>query len=212
MAGVSNVQSVNNAVNNKEKAAPKKKKSKKDFYNETPIRKLGFLDEYGEALRPILETSSKPFIRQLPNIAYIPATAYMLADVADKYQKGLDGTGEQPSLKMAAREAAYQGIVSVAAPVGIVKATHKLTGKLAGKMADKLPKGIKNMTDTALNGVKQNKTAGKVISKAGMPAKFLGAVLSIIAVSRLTKPVDFVTKKFFEKVVDPKIGVKNSDE
>ena len=31
-----------------------KKENKKDIYNDTPLRKLGFLDEYGPALRPVL--------------------------------------------------------------------------------------------------------------------------------------------------------------
>ncbi len=197
--------------NSDNKPAKKSKKKEKDLYTETPLRKLGFLDEIGEAFRPILSTSKNPLIKNLPNYAYIPATLYIAADVADKYKKGLDGTGEKPSVKMAAREAAYQGIVSVLAPVGIVKGVHKITANVMSK-TPKLPKGIQDAAEKGMNAVKNNKTVGKVLSKAGMPAKILGAVVSVVALSKLTKPVDKITSKFFEKVIDPKIGVGEKKE
>ncbi|HIS53882.1 TPA: hypothetical protein IAA82_02890 [Candidatus Galligastranaerophilus gallistercoris] len=189
-----------------------KKENKKDVYNDTPLRKLGFLDEYGEALRPVLSASKNPVVRQLPNFAYIPATAYMLADVVDKYQKGEDGTGEKPSIKMGARQAMYQGLVSVAAPVAIVKGVHKLTDKFSGKIASKIPDTIKKSASSAFESIKKNKTAGKFLSKAGMPAKIAGALISIVAVSKLSKPVDFLADKLFNHVVDPLMGINKNEE
>ena len=67
--------------NIEEKKPEKKVKNKKDIYNETPLRKLGFMDEIGEAFRPVLQTSKSPIVRSLPNYAYIPSTIYMAADV-----------------------------------------------------------------------------------------------------------------------------------
>lgn len=192
------------------KKCVKKEKKQKDLYTETPLRKLGFLDEVGEALRPVLSASTNPLVKQLPNFAYIPATAYMIADVADKYQKGIDGTGEKPSLKMAAREAAYQGIVSVAAPIAIVKGVHKVTANLVNKIP-KVPTGAEKYLGKFAGFLKNNKVTGNILNKAGMTGKIAGAAISLLALSKLTKPVDFVTKKVFENVVDPLIGVKDKD-
>lgn len=193
------------------KSKKKKKAREKDLYNDTPLRKLGFLDEIGESLRPVLSVSKNPIVKNLPNFAYIPSTLYMAADVYDKYKKGLDGTGEKPSIKMGVREACYQGIVSVLAPVGIVKGVHKLTGKLLSGNP-KLPKGIQETASNGVKMLKNNKYTGKIVSKAGMPGKIAGAALSIFAVMKLTKPVDWAVSKFFNKVVDPLIGANKEEE
>lgn len=194
----------------KEKSA-KKQKPEKDLYKDTPLRKLGFLDEFGEALRPVLSVSKNPVIKNLPNFAYIPATGYIIADVADKYRKGEDGTGEKPSIKMAVREAAYQGIVSVAAPIGIVKGVHSVTKNLF-KNTPKAPDCVKNAASRAAEFVSKNKTMGKLLSKANMPAKIAGALISIVALSKLSKPVDFVVDKVFNHVIDPLMGIKKNDK
>lgn len=195
-----------------EKKPLKKEKKEKDIYNDSPLRKLGFLDEYGEALRPILSASKNPVVKNLPNLAYIPASAYMLADVIDKYQKGEDGTGEKPSVKMGVRQAMYQGLVSIAAPVAVVKGVHKLTDKFAGRISGKIPGIIKNKASSAFKTINKNKTINKFLSKAGMPAKVAGALISIAAISTLSKPIDFAADKLFKFVVDPLMGINKKED
>lgn len=195
-----------------EKKPLKKEKKEKDIYNDSPLRKLGFLDEYGEALRPILSASKNPVVKNLPNLAYIPASAYMLADVIDKYQKGEDGTGEKPSIKMGARQAMYQGLVSVAAPVAVVKGVHKLTDKFAARISGKIPGIIKDKASSAFKTINKNKTINKFLSKAGMPAKVAGALISIAAISTLSKPIDFAADKLFKFVVDPLMGINKKED
>ena len=194
-----------------EKKPEKKVKEKKDIYNETPIRKLGFLDEVGEAFRPILQTSKNPIVRGLPNYAYIPSTLYMAADVYDKYKKGLDGTGEKPSVKMGLRQAAYQGIVSVAAPIAIIRGTSKVAQKIASKLP-KPPKEVGGIISNTMNGLKNNKYTKNIMTKAGMPGKIIGAIASIFVLSKLSKPVDKIVSTVFEKTIDPMIGVKKEDK
>lgn len=193
-----------------EKKPEKKVKEKKDIYNETPIRKLGFLDEVGEAFRPILQTSKNPIVRGLPNYAYIPSTLYMAADVYDKYKKGLDGTGEKPSVKMGLRQAAYQGIVSVAAPIAIIRGTSKVAQKIASKLP-KPPKEVGGIISNAVNGLKNNKYTKNIMTKAGMPGKIIGAIASIFVLSKLSKPVDKIVSTVFEKTIDPMIGVNKNE-
>ena len=196
--------------NVEEKKPEKKAKDKKDIYNETPIRKLGFMDEIGEAFRPVLQTSKNPIVRSLPNYAYIPSTIYMAADVYDKYKKGLNGTGEKPSVKMGLRQAAYQGIVSVAAPIAIIRGTNKVAQKVFAKLP-KAPKEITGTVSSAIKGLKNNKYTKNIMTKAGMPAKIMGALASIFVLSKMSKPVDKVVSTIFEKTIDPMIGVNKNE-
>ncbi len=192
------------------KKTEKKTKEKKDIYNETPLRKLGFLDEIGEAFRPVLQTSKNPIVRGLPNYAYIPSTLYIAADVYDKYKKGLDGTGEKPSVKMGAREALYQGIVSVAAPMAIIRGTNKL-GQIAMSKLPKPPKAVNKTVSSAINTLKNNKYTKNAVTKAGLPAKIITAFASIFVLSKLSKPVDKLVSTVFEKTIDPMIGAKEKE-
>ena len=187
------------------------KKDKKDFFTETPIRKLGFLDETAFALAPVFNGFKNSVIKNIPKIAIVPATLYMAADVYDKYKKGEDGTGNKPSLKMGFREALYQGVTSVAAPLAIMKSVSKLGSKLLQKLPFKIGsagKGLKSLGEKV-----NNKTIKGVLSKAGTPAKIIGGVISIIALSKLMKPVDWAAKKVFNRVVDPLLGInKDTDK
>lgn len=196
--------------NIEEKKPEKKAKDKKDIYNETPIRKLGFMDEIGEAFRPVLQTSKNPLVRNLPNYAYIPSTIYMAADVYDKYKKGLDGTGEKPSVKMGLRQAAYQGIVSVAAPIAIIRGTNKVAQKVITKLP-KAPKKVTGMLSDIIKRLENNKFTKNIITKAGMPAKIASGLASIFVLSKLSKPVDKLVSTVFEKTIDPMIGVNKNE-
>lgn len=195
---------------------PKAKKDekadeKKDVFKDTPLRCVGFLDEIGESLRPILSTSNNPLVKQLPNIAYIPATAYIVADVAHKYKQGEDGTGKKPSFKVAGREALYQGIVSIAAPMMIGKGVNKLTHFAVDKASGKMPQWIKNVGSSIAEKLSKFKFTSKLMNKANMPAKILSALITITALTKLAKPVDKITSKVFEKTIDPMLGLNKKE-
>lgn len=190
------------------KAKKSSKKDKKDVFTETPIRKLGILDEAGEALRPVLAVSKNPIISKLPNIAYIPASLYIAADVADKYKKGDDGNGRN-GVKMAAREGAYQTITSILAPMGIIKGTRAIFTKIATKLPKS--KHISKFAQKATEAIESNKKLPKFMKNATLPVKIAGAAVSLFALSHLIKPVDWATKKVFKNIVDPALGLNKKD-
>ena len=66
---------------------PLKQERRKDIYMEMPIRALGYTNEVGEALRPV--------IGKWAWASWVPAIAYIGSDVADKYQQ--DEFGNQNS-------------------------------------------------------------------------------------------------------------------
>ena len=205
---------VENCKKSVDKKADKKAgKKEKDLYIDTSVRKLGYLDEIGEALRPVLSISKNPLVRKLPNFAYIPATAYVIADVADKYKKGEDGTGKKPSVKMAIREGAFQSIASIIAPMMIVKGTNSAMGRLF-KSADK--KGITASLAKKMSNVSsKSKLLGKLTKNVSLPLKIASAAVSLLVLSKLIKPVDWACKKLFNNVVDPLMGIgkeKNTKE
>lgn len=186
------------------------KKDKKDLFTETPIRKLGFLDETAFALAPLFKGFKNPVIKNIPKMAIVPATLYMAADVYDKYKKGEDGTGSKPSLKMGFREALYQGVTSVAAPLAIMKSVSKFGNKLLESLPFNMGntgKGLKSLGEKV-----NNKTVKEFLSKTGTPAKIIGGVISIIALSKLMKPVDWAAKKLFNRVVDPLLGINKDGD
>ncbi len=183
-----------------------------DIYIESHLRKLGYMDEVGESLRPILETSNNGFVRQIPNLSYIPAATYMALDVADKYKKGEDGTGHKPSLKMAAREALYQGIVSFALPMAIVvNSVNKLT-QVAANVLPEPPKVLKEGADKVDEFIKGRKDLDAYAGKIGTVPKLVAAGISIFALLKLSKPIDVAMHKIFSWTVDPILGIKDGKE
>lgn len=183
-------------------------KNKKDVFMQTPIRKLGFLDETGEALRPILSMSKNPIVSKLPNLAYIPANLYIATDVVDKYKKGDDGNGRNGA-KMAFREAAYQSIVSIAAPMGIIRGTNKVLKNIVS--ANKPTRGMARYVGKAVSSLQNKQHAPKFLKKAKLPFAIISAGISLFVLNKLSKPVDFITKKVFNFTVDPMLGLYKKD-
>ena len=190
--------------------AKKTKKNDKDIYKKTVIRKLGVVDDYARVLNPVLLMSKNPIVRNIAPVAYAASTAYIALDVLDKYNKGEDGTGKKPSLKMGAREALYQSITSILAPIGIAKGTQKLATKLidGSKFASK----IKGGAEVAKNFVQEKGIAKNALKYASAPAKILGAVAAIFAVSKLMKPIDWATEKLFKVTIDPILKIGKNDK
>lgn len=191
------------------KEAKMSHKNKKDIFMQTPIRNLGFLDEMGEVLRPVLSLSKNPIVSNLPNLAYIPANLYIAADVADKYKNGDDGNGKNGA-KMAFREAMYQGIVSIIAPMGIVRGTNKILKNTISANAPK--KGLAKYVNKAMSSLQENKNVPKFLKNAQLPFVLLSAGVSLFALKHLTKPVDFITNKVFNHTVDPMLGLNKKEK
>ncbi len=99
-----------------------KKEKRKDIYLDSPIRALGYTNELGEAIRPI-----SPL---LANLSWLPAIAYIGADVADKYKQDEYGN-EEPSGKRASKQLATQLLASVLIPTAAVKAGQAIVDNTA---------------------------------------------------------------------------------
>ena len=108
----------------KEPPLPKEKKAvAKDIYSETPVRLLGFTNEVGAAIAPIIGPVSEL-------ISYVPALSYIAMDTFDKYKKGEDNTGEKPSVKKGIEQLSFQVFASVILPTAAVKTAQLVANKL----------------------------------------------------------------------------------
>ncbi len=164
--------------------------TQKDIYKDTPVRYLGFTNELGTAFKEIC-TNSNGITKHIPSLSYVPAFGYIACDVIDKYKKGEDGTGEKSSIKMGARELLSQITTSVLAPTGVIIGTQKVTKAIAKKAAPKLPEKLVSAF------TKNNGKLGKIAT--------LG--ISLTALVAATKPIDKITEKVFEKIIDPLLGI-----
>lgn len=99
------------SIENQPKAEEKKEK-RRDIYMEMPVRALGYTNEVGEALRPV--------IGKWAWASWVPAIAYIASDVADKYNQ--DEYGNQvPSGERATKQLSNQLLASVLLPTAAVK-------------------------------------------------------------------------------------------
>lgn len=94
------------------KEPEKKQEKRRDIYMEMPIRALGYTNEVGEALRPVLGAWAWA--------SWVPAIAYIASDVSDKYRQ--DEYGNQtPSGERATKQLSNQLLASVLLPTAAVK-------------------------------------------------------------------------------------------
>jgi hypothetical protein len=101
-----------NNINFNGKEAEKKQEKRRDIYAEMPIRALGYTNEIGEALRPVIGNWAWA--------SWVPAIAYIGSDIADKYQQ--DEYGNQiPSGERATKQLSNQLLASVLMPTAAVK-------------------------------------------------------------------------------------------
>jgi len=101
---------------------------KKDIYSDTPVRLLGFTNEAGAAMAPLIG----PFGEM---ITYGPALGYIAMDVRDKYKRGENNDYSEKSHKRATKQLIFQLLASVILPTAVVKTAQIV----ANKVIDKVP-------------------------------------------------------------------------
>ena len=97
--------------------------SKDDIYSKYPVRLLGFTNEVGAAVSPLIGP-----VGEL--ISYAPALSYIFMDVKDKYKRGENGNYESPSKKKAVEQLTFQTFASVILPTATVKTAQALANKI----------------------------------------------------------------------------------
>ena len=114
-----NFKQTNTALTNNKQNCEKQK----DIYADTPIRLLGFTNEVGAALSPIIGP-----VGEL--LTYVPALSYIAMDTKDKYHRGEDNDYKKPSGKRAAKQLIFQMMASVIFPTAAVKASQAIANKI----------------------------------------------------------------------------------
>lgn len=132
-----------------QKPTPKKDK---DVYADTPVRLLGFTNEVGAALSPIIGP-----VGEL--LTYAPALSYIAMDTKDKYHRGDDNNYETPSHKRATKQLIFQMMASVILPTAAVKASQALTNKILDS------KALEETRLSIADNVKKNQPLSNFIQK-----------------------------------------------
>ncbi len=170
--------------------------NKKDVFRDTPLRYLGYSDDIGAAIRVVCNKSNNIFIKNLPKISYIPAGAYITADVVSTYNKSKEEDGKKTAVKKAFGEAVFQGLTNILFPILIVGASQKLLGKGFNKFVPKLKQEISNSGE-------------KITNRSRDIALALGGLGTLLAVS---KPVDnFSNEILMKKVINPVLGINDKE-
>jgi hypothetical protein len=121
------------------------KTRRRDAFAEMPIRALGYTNELGEAIRPL-----SPI---LANLSWLPAIAYIGADVADKYKQDEYGDNT-PSKRRASKQLATQLLASVFLPTGAVKIGQGVVNNVASFSKKGLTLGHReSISDIVLNSM-----------------------------------------------------------
>lgn len=105
------------------KEPEKKQEKRRDIYMEMPVRALGYTNEVGEALRPVIGSWAWA--------SWVPAIGYIAADVVDKYKQDEYGN-QDPSGERGAKQLSNQLLASVALPTFAVKAGQTAVDMLSG--------------------------------------------------------------------------------
>lgn len=170
---------------------------KLDILHDTPVRYLGYFDDIGAAVRVVCNNSKNVLIKNLPNISYIPAGAYIGADVAKTYNDTKETEGKDVAAKKALRQGIFQTVTSILFPIGVVSAAQKVLGKGFDKFIPAL--GQKILED-----------GSKAVNRRRDVALVLGGLAALFAVS---KPLDkFANNILMDKIVNPVLGLKPDKE
>lgn len=135
-------------TNNQSKPSQKPK----DVYAETPVRLLGFTNEVGAAIAPIVGP-----VGELAT--YIPALGYIAMDTRDKYQRGADDSYEEPCHKRATTQFVFQMMASVIFPTAAVKASQAIANKVIDS------KHFEQHKSTIVGYVQKNEQTQKFLQK-----------------------------------------------
>lgn len=160
---------------------------KKDVFKDTPARYLGFTNELGAAFSHLCQ-GAKGLLGKIPVLSWIPAIGYISLDVADKYQKGENGTGKK-KIRSGASELCTQMLQSVALPTVVIKGVQT-TGK---KLCDNIAKNP---------AFKSSGKWGKVITTGA----------SLAALFATIKPIDKLTENVMDKIINPILGLNKNKE
>lgn len=194
---------INNKPNFKSDNIEAREKSK-DIYAQMPIRALGYTNELGEAIRPL-----SPL---LANLSWLPAIAYISADVADKYRQD-EYSNKKPSKGRASKELSTQLLASVFLPTCAVKLGQSVVNNLSsfGKSGLNFNQR-ENVSDVIINSMKagehKNFTGidGKIDAEAykkSLANQFDEILKHKKTGKKLMKPIelvlDFVKKPFIKK-------------
>jgi hypothetical protein len=176
----------------------KKAKKGKDIYIDTPVRLLGFTNEIGAAISPVIGP-----VGEL--ISYAPALTYIFMDTRDKYKRGDDNSYEKPSAKNGTKQFVFQSFASVILPTGIVKTSQAFAEKTIDS------KHMQGAKETVTNFIQSKPLLAKIINKfadkpdIGVAKK--GIVKFALGFQKALKVVT-VFPLFF-KDTGPKSGLKN---
>lgn len=179
------------------KKKDEKEPKKVDILHDTPVRYFGYFDDIGAAIRVVCSNSKNALIKNLPNISYIPAGAYIGADVTKTYNDSKETDGKKVAAKKALRQGIFQTVTSILFPIAVVSAAQKALGKGFDKFIPSL--GQKILEDgTKLSNRKRD------------VALVLGGLGALFAVS---KPLDkFADKVLMNKIINPLLGLKPEKE
>lgn len=108
---------------NSVKEPEKKQEKRRDIYMEMPVRALGYTNEVGEALRPVIGSWAWA--------SWVPAIGYIAADVVDKYKQDEYGN-QEPSAERGTKQLSTQLLASVALPTFAVKAGQTAVDMMSG--------------------------------------------------------------------------------
>lgn len=123
-----------------------------DLYSKYPMRLLGFTNEIGAAVSPIVGPAAEM-------LSYIPSMTYILMDTADKYRRGENSDYKKESFKRGAEQLTFQVFASVLLPTSIVKTAQALTDKFIDL------KIVKGLRGNFLNQLKKKPQADKFLKR-----------------------------------------------
>jgi len=171
---------------------------KKDIYSKNPVRLLGFTNEVGAALSPIIGP-----VGEL--ISYIPAFSYIFMDTRDKYKRGDDGTYKQPSNKKAMEQLTFQAFASVILPTAAVKTSQAIANKI---IDSKILKTFKNSVTSLIN--KKSNIKNFIQKFADKPSNSASQGVLIKFASGFQKAIETITVfPLFFKHAHNKSGLRN---
>jgi fission process protein 1 len=170
-----------------------------DIYRDTLLRYAGYLNEVGEAFRPIVPG-------QLVTISYALALTYVMADALDKgsltakipRNVGLSGCG----LAAVIDTLTFQLVASIIIPGFTINRWVALSTYLVSEQIDvasKLAANLDVSTDAAIGSL-----AGVDITCNSIAEK-IPTALGLALIPLIVKPIDGVTEQFLDSVVRPAI-------
>lgn len=171
---------------------------KEDVYSKYPVRLLGFTNEIGATVSPIIGPVGEM-------LTYIPALTYIFMDTADKYKRGETKDYKKKSLRQGAERLAFQTFASVILPTSLVKTTQALVNKTIDL------KFLKSVKSVITNTVKQKPKLNKffeMFSDSSLNNTPKGALTKFAL--GFQKALNYITVfPLFFKNQGPKSGLRN---